>query len=66
LRAEEEGAGFACGRGAIAAVLWAAKDLGADSVKILHHATSGDVTGDYSEVVGYGAAVITRTPVTTG
>jgi AmmeMemoRadiSam system protein B len=60
LRAEEEGVGFACGRGAVAAVLWAAKDLGADSVKILHHATSGDVTGDYGEVVGYGAAVITR------
>ena len=60
IRAEEEGKGFACGRGALAAVLWAAKDLGADTVKVLHHATSGDVTGDYSEVVGYAAAVITR------
>lgn len=61
LRAEEEGKGYACGRGALAAVLWAAKGLGADRVKILHYATSGDVTGDYSQVVGYGAAVITRT-----
>ncbi len=57
---EEEGRGFACGRGALAAVLWAAKDLGADHVRVLHHATSGDVTGDYSEVVGYGAAVVLR------
>ena len=60
LRAEEEGKGFACGRGALAAVLWAAKELGADAVQILNYATSGDVTGDYSQVVGYGAAVITR------
>lgn len=62
LNAEDEGVGFACGRGAVAAVLWACKGLGADKVKILHHATSGDVTGDTHEVVGYGAAVITRTP----
>jgi AmmeMemoRadiSam system protein B len=60
LRVEEEGKGFACGRYAVAAVLWAAKDLGANQVKILKHATSGDVTGDYSGVVGYAAAVITR------
>jgi AmmeMemoRadiSam system protein B len=58
--AEEEGRGFACGRGALAAVLWAAKDLGANTVKILKHATSGDVTGDTSQVVGYGAAVVLR------
>ena len=60
LQAEEEGKGYACGRNAIAAVLWAARDLGANTVKILNHATSGDVTGDYSGVVGYAAAVITR------
>jgi len=58
LSAEEEGVGFACGRAALAAVLWAAKDLGATTVKVLKHATSGDVTGDYRQVVGYGAAVI--------
>lgn len=63
LQAEEEGKGFACGRNAMAAVLWAAKELGADSVKILKHATSGDVTGDYSGVVGYAAAIITRQEV---
>jgi AmmeMemoRadiSam system protein B len=58
LSAEEEGVGFACGRGAVSAVLWAAKDLGADQVKLLQYATSGDVTGDYNSVVGYAAAVI--------
>lgn len=60
LRAEQEGKGFACGRGAMAAVLWAAKELGADHVKILNYATSGDITGDFSRVVGYGAAAIIK------
>ncbi len=58
MNAEEEGAGFACGRGAIAAVLRAAKNLGADRVSVLRHATSGDATGDTDSVVGYGAAVL--------
>ncbi|MDQ3007177.1 MAG: AmmeMemoRadiSam system protein B [Chloroflexota bacterium] len=52
--------GFACGLGAFTAVLWASRQLGADKVKVLRHATSGDVTGDYSSVVGYGAAVILK------
>jgi MEMO1 family protein len=60
LQAEDEGRGFACGRGAVAAVLWAARWLGADQVTILNYATSGDVSGDYRQVVGYGAAVVTR------
>jgi len=60
IQVEIEGKGFACGRGALAAVLWAAKELGADRAQVLHHATSGDVTGDYDRVVGYGAAVFTR------
>jgi AmmeMemoRadiSam system protein B len=58
--AEEEKAGFACGLGALTAVLWAARGLGGDTVRVLRHATSGDVTGDYSSVVGYGAAVILK------
>ncbi|HJR79466.1 MAG TPA: AmmeMemoRadiSam system protein B [Anaerolineales bacterium] len=58
---ERAGKGFACGLGAFTAVLWAARELGADKVKVLRHATSGNVTGDYSSVVGYGAAVILRT-----
>jgi len=57
---EEQGRGFACGRAAIAAVLWAAKDLGARRVRVVDYATSGDVTGDYASVVGYAAAVILR------
>lgn len=59
-KAEEKGQGFACGRAAVASTLWACKALGANKVNILKHATSGDVTGDYSSVVGYGAAVITK------
>ena len=58
--AEQTGKGFACGHAAVAAVQWAAKELGANNVQILKHSTSGDVTGDYSSVVGYGAAVILR------
>lgn len=60
IQVEEQGKGFACGRGALAAVLWAAQELGADRAQVLHHATSGDVTGDFDRVVGYGAAVVTR------
>jgi hypothetical protein len=57
---EASGRGAACGHAAVAAVLWAARALGADTVKVLHHATSGDVTGDFSSVVGYGAAVVLK------
>jgi AmmeMemoRadiSam system protein B len=56
-----EAKGGACGIGALAAVLWAARALGADTVKVLKHATSGDVTGDFRRVVGYGAAVVLKT-----
>ncbi len=60
LQTEEMGKGFACGRGAVAATFYAAKELGAKTVKTLNYATSGDVSGDYSSVVGYGAAVVLR------
>jgi len=59
---ERAGKGFACGLGALTAVMWAARELGADKVKVLRHATSGNVTGDYSSVVGYGAAAILKRP----
>ncbi len=58
LKAEEENTGFACGAGAVTAVLWAAKSLGATKVTILHHSTSAETTGDNTQVVGYGAAAI--------
>jgi hypothetical protein len=57
---ERAGKGFACGLGAFTAVMWAARELGADKVKVLRHATSANVTGDYSSVVGYGAAAILK------
>lgn len=58
--AERTGKGFACGVAAVAAVLWAARELGANGVEILHHSTSGDQTGDYGSVVGYGAAAVLK------
>lgn len=61
LRAEVEGTGFACGAPAVATVLWAARELGASRVQILHHSTSADETGDDTQVVGYGAAVVLKT-----
>ncbi len=45
----------ACGYGPIAAVITAAKGLGAKEAKLLCYKSSGDVTGDYSSVVGYAA-----------
>ncbi len=60
IRMEDENKGYACGRGAIASVMWASKALGADQAIAIHYATSGDVTGDYQQVVGYGAAVFVR------
>ncbi len=60
LEIEQQGKGFACGRGALAAVLWAARGMGANHAQVLNYATSGDITGDFSQVVGYGAAVFTR------
>jgi len=57
---ERNGKGYACGLGAFTSVLWACKKLGADKVKILRHATSANVTGDFSSVVGYGAAAIMK------
>jgi AmmeMemoRadiSam system protein B len=48
----------ACGGGPVVAVLMAAKALGAAGARVLKYATSGDVTGDYSSVVGYMAAAV--------
>ncbi len=58
--AERTGKGFACGHAAVAATLWAAQKLGANKVQRLSYATSGDVTKEYSSVVGYGAAAILK------
>lgn len=58
IRLDDQGKAFACGRAAIATVLVAARELGADEVKVVGYGTSGDTSGDRSQVVGYGAAVI--------
>ena len=58
---DRSGRASACGLGALAAIMWAAKELGANKVEILRHATSGDVTGDFAAVVGYGAAAFMKT-----
>lgn len=60
--AQDAGVGYACGHGAIMATLWAAQALGATHAHVLKHATSGDINGDYSSVVGYGAAVLWKEP----
>jgi AmmeMemoRadiSam system protein B len=61
LSADLEGTGFACGVAAAAATLIAARALGANLVRVLHHSTSADETHDRQSVVGYGAAVILKT-----
>jgi hypothetical protein len=47
----------ACGYGPIAATITAAAALGAKAGRLLAYATSGDVSGDYHQVVGYGAVI---------
>jgi hypothetical protein len=50
----------ACGGGPIVAMMVAAERLGANRARVLKYANSGDVTGDKSRVVGYGAVAYTR------
>jgi AmmeMemoRadiSam system protein B len=45
----------ACGCGPIAALIVTTKILGVKEAKLLCYKTSGDITGDYSSVVGYAA-----------
>ena len=48
----------ACGFAPIAVMMHAAIALGAKKAKLISYATSGDVSGDYSAVVGYAGVVI--------
>ena len=59
-RADREGTGFACGKGALATVLWASQALGANRAYHLKYSHSGRITGDNSRVVGYEAAALVR------
>jgi AmmeMemoRadiSam system protein B len=47
-----------CGVTATYVVMVAAKNLGATRAELLDYRTSGEVTGDFSSVVGYGAVII--------
>jgi len=49
-----------CGYGPVAAVMHAARKLGATRAELLKYATSGDTTGDYSRVVGYASVAFRR------
>lgn len=48
----------ACGYGPITAMVEACKALGASEGRLLTYATSGDITGDRHEVVGYAAIAV--------
>ncbi|NOZ58801.1 MAG: MEMO1 family protein [Euryarchaeota archaeon] len=50
----------ACGYGAIAAAISAAKKRGASRAELLKYGNSGDVTGDYGSVVAYAGIVFRR------
>ncbi len=47
-----------CGFIPTTTMLIAAKKLGAANARLIKHATSGDINGDYSHVVGYAAILI--------
>lgn len=49
-----------CGVAPAAAMIFAAKALGAARAERIAYATSGDVTGDTAEVVGYAAVAVRR------
>jgi MEMO1 family protein len=54
----ERGRYVACGGGAAIAVMFAARLLGASTGRILKYGNSGDISGDYAQVVGYVAAAL--------
>lgn len=47
-----------CGAAPVAVMLYACKELGATSAKLVKYETSGDVTGDFRQVVGYAGLVV--------
>ena len=51
---------LACGAGPIAAVMMAARSLGATQTHLLKYATSADISGDTRHVVGYAAIAFTK------
>ena len=47
-----------CGYAATTAMLVAMRDLGAESAELVRYATSGDITGEHDEVVGYAGLIV--------
>jgi hypothetical protein len=47
-----------CGYAPTVVMLAACKELGAKEARLVKYATSGDVTGDYSSVVGYASVLV--------
>lgn len=60
MNALEAGRWEACGGGPIVATVMACKKLGVNASDVLLYMNSGDVTGDYSAVVGYLSAGFVR------
>jgi AmmeMemoRadiSam system protein B len=50
-----------CGYGPAVAMLTACKALGATHAELVKYANSGDVSGDYEQVVGYAGVVVSKT-----
>ncbi len=48
----------ACGAGPMVVAMMAAQKLGATRSQVIKYATSGEISGDYNEVVGYMSAVM--------
>lgn len=55
--AEQQGVSM-CGFIPTTAMLFAINDLGATDVRLVKHATSGDISGDYERVVGYASIAV--------
>jgi hypothetical protein len=49
-----------CGYGPAIAMLTFARELGATNAELIQYATSGDVSGDRSQVVGYAGIVVSK------
>jgi hypothetical protein len=56
-RLQDGGIVYACGYGAISTVMLVTRQQGTKTASQEGYGTSGDVTGDYSSVVGYGSVV---------
>lgn len=59
LKTVEERAISMCGVAPALAMITAAKELGASSAELIKYQTSGDISGDYTEVVGYAGIIVT-------